>query len=39
MKDPHGTAYDLTGPKDRPVVVLIHGLGLTRAVWQWLTPI
>lgn len=36
--DPHGTAYDLTGPEDAPVVVLIHGLGLTRAVWQWMLP-
>jgi Alpha/beta hydrolase family len=34
----NGTTYDLTGPKDAPVVVLIHGLGLTRAVWQWLLP-
>ena len=34
----NGTAYDLTGPEDAPVVVLIHGLGLTRAVWQWLVP-
>ncbi len=33
-----GTTYDLTGPTDAPVVVLIHGLGLTRAVWQWLLP-
>ena len=38
MIDPHGTVYDLTGPEAAPVVVLIHGLGLTRAVWQWLTP-
>lgn len=34
----NGTAYDLTGPEDAPVVALIHGLGLTRAVWQWLIP-
>ena len=34
----NGTAYDLTGPQDAPVVVLIHGLGLTRAVWQWMLP-
>ena len=34
----NGTTYDLTGPSDAPVVVLIHGLGLTRAVWQWLLP-
>ncbi|MCU0903737.1 MAG: alpha/beta hydrolase [Tabrizicola sp.] len=33
-----GTAYEITGPKDAPTVVLIHGLGLTRAVWQWLLP-
>jgi len=33
-----GTTYDLTGPEDAPAVVLIHGLGLTRAVWQWLLP-
>ena len=33
-----GTTYDLTGPEDAPAVVLIHGLGLTRAVWQWLIP-
>ena len=25
-----GTAYDLFGPRDAPLVVLIHGLGLTR---------
>ena len=34
----NGTTYDLTGPEDAPVVALIHGLGLTRAVWQWLLP-
>lgn len=31
---PDGTAYDLTGPEGAPVVVLIHGLGLTRATWK-----
>ena len=30
---PQGTAYDLTGPAIAPVVVLIHGLGLTRQTW------
>lgn len=30
---PDGTAYDLAGPEGAPVVVLIHGLGLTRATW------
>ena len=31
---PNGTAFDLDGPADAPVVVLIHGLGLTRAIWR-----
>src|SRR6056297_1811123 len=35
-----GTAYDLTGPEDAPVVVLIHGLGLTRASpWGQIAPV
>ncbi len=38
LRDPHGTAYDLTGPDGAPVVVLVHGLGLNRAVWQWMIP-
>lgn len=36
---PDGTAYDLTGPDGAPVVVLIHGLGLNRAVtWARIGP-
>ncbi|MEM7069561.1 MAG: alpha/beta fold hydrolase [Pseudomonadota bacterium] len=30
---PDGTAYELTGASDAPVVVLIHGLGLCRHLW------
>jgi pimeloyl-ACP methyl ester carboxylesterase len=35
---PDGTAYDLTGPESAPCVVLIHGLGLNFACWQWTLP-
>lgn len=38
-RDPHGTAYDVAGPEGAPVVVLVHGLGLSRAVWQWMVPV
>ena len=34
-----GTAYDLTGPPGAPVLVLIHGLGLTRATWDEFVPV
>lgn len=30
----NGTRYELSGAKDAPVVVLIHGLGLNRQVWD-----
>ena len=33
-----GTAYELSGPAEAPVLVLIHGLGLNRHVWQWHEP-
>jgi pimeloyl-ACP methyl ester carboxylesterase len=35
---PDGTAYQMFGSQNDPVVVLIHGLGLNRAVWQWQIP-
>ncbi|MCB1472786.1 MAG: alpha/beta fold hydrolase [Rhodobiaceae bacterium] len=38
MKAPDGTVFELTGREGAPVVVLIHGLGLNRACWQWLVP-
>jgi pimeloyl-ACP methyl ester carboxylesterase len=37
---PDGTAYDETGPEGAPVVVLIHGLGLTRdSNWRQIVPV
>ncbi len=34
-----GTAYDLSGPAGAPVIVLIHGLGLTRGgTWGAIAP-
>jgi pimeloyl-ACP methyl ester carboxylesterase len=36
--DGRGTAYELSGPEAAPVVVLIHGLGLNRQIWQWHEP-
>ncbi len=35
---PDGTCFDLTGPHGAPPVVMIHGLGLNRACWQWTVP-
>jgi pimeloyl-ACP methyl ester carboxylesterase len=35
-KTPKGTAYTVHG--DGPPVVLIHGMGLTHAMWDWQLP-
>ena len=35
---PDGTAYDVFGSPQSPWVVLIHGLGLNQACWQWTIP-
>ena len=35
----NGTAYELSGPVDAPVIVLIHGLGLNRHIWQVHAPL
>lgn len=32
-----GTAFEVHGPQ-APALVLIHGLGLNRAMWQWQVP-
>lgn len=34
-----GTAYDLAGPVGAPVLVLVHGLGLTRSTWDDLVSV
>lgn len=34
-----GTSHDVTGPDGAPVLVLIHGLGLTRATWDDFVPV
>lgn len=34
----NGTVYDFSGPVEAPAVVLIHGLGLNRQLWQWHAP-
>ncbi|MEM9062317.1 MAG: alpha/beta fold hydrolase [Pseudomonadota bacterium] len=33
MQAPDGTAYEVYGPADAPVLALIHGLGLCRHLW------
>ena len=34
-----GTSYDLTGLSGAPVLVLVHGLGLTRQTWDEFVPV
>lgn len=33
------TSYDIDGPGDAPVVVLVHGLGLSRRMWDAHVPL
>lgn len=33
-----GTCYDVTGPVDAPTIALIHGLGLSRRLWDQHLP-
>ena len=34
-----GTSYELSGPSGAPILVLVHGLGLTRATWDEFLPV
>ena len=34
MKATNGTAYQISGPDDAHVIVLIHGIGLNRHIWR-----
>ena len=38
LRDDNGTAYELHGPVDAPVIALIHGLGLSRSTWAGIIP-
>ena len=38
MRSPDGTAFRLDGPRNAPMVVLIHGLGLNHEVWDDAVP-
>jgi len=33
-----GTAYEIFGDSDKAALVLVHGLGLNRNMWQWQAP-
>jgi len=33
-----GTAFERSGTVGKPTVILVHGLGLNRDVWQWQLP-
>lgn len=35
---PDGTVFESIGIPDAPCIVLIHGLGLNQACWQWTLP-
>ncbi len=37
-RSPQGTVYEVSGPAAAPAVVLIHGLGLNRRIWQGHLP-
>ena len=34
----NGTSFEIHGKDEKPCVILIHGLGLNKEIWQWLVP-
>ena len=38
MKTSNGTAYQICGREDAPVIALIHGIGLNRHIWRDYEP-
>ncbi|MEM0943528.1 MAG: alpha/beta fold hydrolase, partial [Pseudomonadota bacterium] len=38
LRAPDGTVYEVAGSEEAPAVLLIHGLGLTRATWDGIIP-
>lgn len=38
LRTQDGTAYEITGPEGAPVLSLIHGLGLSRVIWEQFIP-
>ncbi len=39
MPSINGTGYEVAGSEDHPVIVLIHGLGLCRKIWDPYVPL
>ena len=34
----NGTTFEIHGNNENPCIILIHGLGLNKEIWQWLVP-
>ena len=33
-----GVSFEIHGKNEKPCIILIHGLGLNKEIWQWLVP-
>ena len=31
-------SFEIHGKNEKPCIILIHGLGLNKEIWQWLVP-